>query len=95
MIGTSEFGLQLRDHPRRDQWWEQGQNLYLDNLKKKAFAKSRRGAATRRCFVDNLQSPVPNHAAIYLGDQQVLHHVQGRLLAETFTGYCGRTLPAP
>ena len=84
-----EFGLQLRDYPRRDQWWEQGQNLYLDNFEKEGFRKIpveelQRGDA----LLMNLQSPVPNHAAIYLGDQQVLHHVQGRLSSrDVYGGY--------
>ena len=34
----------------------------------------------------NLVSPVPNHAAIYLGDQQILHHVQGRLSSRDLLG---------
>ena len=44
-----------------------------------------------------LQSPVPNHAAIYLGDQQILHHVQGcrvlgmfTLWQQLFEGHCLR-----
>ena len=75
-----EWGLELKDYPRRDNWWHQGQNLYLENFQKEGFHKIpieelQRGDA----LLMNLQSPVPNHAAIYLGDQQILHHVQGRL----------------
>ena len=40
----------------------------------------------------NLVSPLPNHAAIYLGDQQVLHHVQGRLSSrDVYGGYYGKS----
>ena len=35
-----------------------------------------------------LESPVPNHAGIYLGDGVVLHHVQGRLSSrDVYGGY--------
>ena len=43
----------------------------------------------------NLVSPLPNHAAIYMGDQQVLHHVQGGYLAGmSMAVTMGRALPA-
>ena len=31
-------------------------------------------------------APVPNHAAIYLGDQVMLHHLQGRLSSRDVYG---------
>ena len=34
----------------------------------------------------HLEANLPNHAAIYLGDQQVLHHVQGRLSSRDILG---------
>ena len=88
-----EWGLELRDYERRDQWWDQGENLYLDNFQKGGFYKIpveelQRGDA----LLMNLVSPVPNHAAIYLGDQQVLHHVQGRLSSrDVYGGYYGKS----
>ena len=84
-----EWGLELKNYPRRDQWWENGQNLYLDNFEKEGFhripvSELQRGDA----LLMQLSSPVPNHAAIYIGDQQVLHHVQGRLSSrDVFGGY--------
>ena len=84
-----ELGLQLRDYPRRDQWWEHGENLYLENFEKEGFrqipiAELQRGDA----LLMQLVSPVPNHAAIYLGEQLVLHHVQGRLSSrDVYGGY--------
>ena len=84
-----EFGLELRNYPRRDKWWEHGENLYLENFEKEGFrqiplADVERGDA----LLMQLVSPVPNHAAIYLGEQQVLHHVQGRLSSrDVFGGY--------
>ena len=84
-----ERGLELSNYPRRDQWWENGENLYLDNFKKEGFhpipvSELKKGDA----LLMQLSSPVPNHAAIYIGDQQVLHHVQGRLSSrDVYGGY--------
>ena len=66
-----EFGLDLYNYPRRDQWWENGENLYLENFQKEGFHRIpveelQRGDA----LLMQLASDVPNHAAIYLGDQQ-------------------------
>ena len=82
-----EWGLQLRDYDRRDQWWDHGENLYLENFEKEGFQQIpieelRRGDA----LLLQLVSPVPNHAAIYLGDQLILHHVQGRLSSRDVLG---------
>ena len=84
-----EWGLDLHNYERRDQWWENDQNLYLDNFEKEGFrripvSELQRGDA----LLMQLSSPVPNHAAIYIGDQQILHHIQGRLSSrDVFGGY--------
>lgn len=84
-----EWGLMLDDFPRRDRFWERGENLYVDNFKSQGF---------RQVSLDELQrgdgilmqlgADLPNHGAIYLGDQQILHHVQGRLSSrDVYGGY--------
>lgn len=84
-----ELGLTLADFPRRDQFWERGENLYVEGYKSQGF---------RQVPFDELQygdgilmqlsAELPNHGAIYLGDQQILHHVQGRLSSrDVYGGY--------
>jgi len=84
-----EFKLQLNDYNRRDQWWEKGENMYLDNFAKEGFNETTlEQIAYGDLFLMQLESPVPNHAGIYLGDGVVLHHVQGRLSSrDVYGGY--------
>lgn len=88
-----EWGLELRDYERRDQWWHNGENLYLENFMKEGFHKI--PIQELQCgdaLLMHIVSPVPNHAAIYLGEQQILHHVQGRLSSrDVYGGYYGKS----
>ena len=82
-----EYGITLRDYHRRDQWWHRGENMYVENFAKEGFSRVPIQQLQRGdLLLMNLQSPVPNHAAIYLGDQHILHHVQGRLSSRDLLG---------
>jgi proteasome lid subunit RPN8/RPN11 len=74
-----ELGVQLGDYQRQDDWWLHGGDLYADNFAKEGFSvvtdEPRRGDL----FLMQIRSPSMNHAGIYLGDGQMLHHLQGRL----------------
>ena len=75
-----EFNIEFFDYNRQDDWWLKGETLYLDNFAKEGMReinieKIQYGDA----FLMNIESPTPNHAAIYLGDNLILHHIQGRL----------------
>ncbi len=75
-----EFDLNLRDYNRRDEWWNKGENMYLDNFKNEGFNEIEiDDLQFGDAFLMQLESPVPNHAGIYIGENLVLHHVQGRL----------------
>ena len=82
-----EFGLQLSDYERRDLFWERGENLYVDNFHREGFRsipfeELQYGDA----LLMQLGSKLPNHAAIYIDDQQILHHIQGRLSSRDVLG---------
>ena len=71
-------GIDLPDYERQDDWWHNGQNLYLDLLPKNKFERVedvQEGDIILVC----LGSTVPNHAAIYIGNQFILHHCPNRL----------------
>ena len=82
-----EFGLELSDYDRRDKFWERGENLYVDNFHREGFHKiSFDELQYGDALLMQLNSNLPNHAAIYVGDQQILHHIQGRLSSRDVLG---------
>jgi proteasome lid subunit RPN8/RPN11 len=77
--------IELLDFERHDGWWNNGGNLYLDNFEKAGFVKCdelHEGAV----LLMQIGSNVPNHAAIYLGDDLILHHIQQRLSSRDVYG---------
>ena len=78
-------GVKLLDFARADNWWERGENLYLDNFAKAGFM-----------VVDEMQvgdvllmtvgANVPNHGAVYVGDNIIEHHLYGRLSSREVYG---------
>lgn len=82
-----ERGIELQNFERHDQWWQHGQNLYLDNFEKAGFRVIPESELIAGdCFIMQIMSPVPNHAAVYLGDNIMLHHIQGRLSTRDIWG---------
>lgn len=73
-------GIDLPNYERADDWWHNGQNLYLDLLPKNGF--ERVGAEDIQegdIILVCLGSETPNHAAVYIGNQYILHHCPDRL----------------
>ncbi len=74
-------GIEMPDFHRGDDWWRNGQNLYLDNLEatqgciRCRLSAAQPGDVLLCCF----GSSVPNHAAIYCGDSELLHHIPEQL----------------
>lgn len=72
-------GINLPDFYREDNWWQTEKNLYLDNMQQQGFYQ-----IDQQQIVDGdvilicLGSTTPNHAAIYVGHQQILHHSPNR-----------------
>lgn len=74
-------GVELPDFERRQEWWQKGENLYLENFGAAGFVDAT-GTDPQEGDVFLFQfegAPVPHHAGIYLGDDTILHHLQGRL----------------
>ncbi|MFZ9654542.1 MAG: C40 family peptidase [Limnohabitans sp.] len=87
---AQEMGLNLRNYSRSDEWWHRGENLYIQNFQAEGFRVLAEDEPLRRgdALLMQLGSPVPNHAAVYLGDDMVLHHLQRRLSSrDVYGGY--------
>ncbi|MGF2865698.1 C40 family peptidase [Salmonella enterica] len=73
-------GIDMPEFERDDDWWSKGKNLYLDNLEATGFyrvnpAEAQPGDVLICCF----GSPTANHAAIYCGNGELLHHIPDQL----------------
>ena len=76
-----EMGLRFPDYHRDAEWWNKGQDLYRDHFAECGFEQMPIGVAPEKgdSFLIQRGARVPNHAAVYLGDGKILHHVYGRL----------------
>jgi proteasome lid subunit RPN8/RPN11 len=75
-----EMALGLPEFERADQWWKKGQNLFVENFEGCGFVRLLDAdVQVGDAFLIQMNSPVPNHVAIYVGDGTILHHVWGRL----------------
>jgi cell wall-associated NlpC family hydrolase len=88
----AERGIDLPNFDRFDEWWKRGQSLYLDNFGSAGFEAlgtvQSQDMEIGDVLLMQVASPVPNHAAIYLGDGLILHHLQGRLSSrDVYGGY--------
>lgn len=82
--------IEFECYSGEDGWWDEGESRYLDNYKEQGFVRVRGKNNFKKhdIFLIKLVSPVPNHAAVYIGDGRVLHHVHGRLSnRELYGGY--------
>ncbi|EET2602768.1 phage tail protein, partial [Escherichia coli] len=65
-------GIDMPDFEREDDWWRNGQNLYLDNMEATGFcrvslSRAQAGDILLCCF----GASVANHAAIYCGNGEL------------------------
>lgn len=83
-----ELQIELPDFHRRDDWWLRGDDLYMQNFAaagcEEASAPLRRGDI----ILMQIRADVVNHAAVYMGDGLIIHHLHGRLSSrEVYGGY--------
>lgn len=75
-----EHDFLLPQVPREDNWWNNGQDLYSDYLKKTGFTViDRSQARPGDGFLVKIESKVLNHAGILVENDQILHHLPNRL----------------
>lgn len=82
-----DLGIELPDFDRRDDWWNQGQNLYVENFAKAGFVQVD-DLRQHDVILMQILSPVANHGAVFFEDNSLLHHLHGRLSSrDVYGGY--------
>lgn len=81
MAWHKEHGVTLNDFRKPYEWWkpEHGENLYEENYLKEGFLPTNQEPKPGDMIMMQLQSGVINHAGIYVGENQLLHHAYGKL----------------
>ncbi len=76
-----ELGIDVRDFPRDQQWWDHGQDLLNPNNFKLAGFRlvEEEDAREGDVILSAIHSRVMNHCMIYVGNDCILHHLVGRL----------------
>lgn len=89
-----EVGVELLEFPRTDDWWNKGQDLYMEGFAKTGFSKVPEGQPLQYgdVILMSVRAPVANHAGVYLGERGIseapglhpvpnamIHHLYGRL----------------
>lgn len=77
---SSKLGITLSEYHRDDEWWEKGQDLYLDNYEAEGFYEvALKDIQFGDFILMQVESNKVNHAGVYIGDGKILHHLYGRL----------------
>lgn len=75
-----ERGITLPDCERPAVWFEIGVSILTDNFKDFGFVEIQQDEmAPGDCILMRVGATVPNHCAVYVGDNVILHHVKDRL----------------
>lgn len=83
-----ELGIELPDYEREVNWWEKDYDLYADNFEAAGFVPAKGEMQVGDIILMQLRAKKMNHAAVYLGDGLILHHVQDRLSSrDVYGGY--------
>lgn len=76
------FGIELTNYARPDFWWNAGLDLYNEFFPREGFRPVEIARPNELKYGDAIlmaiKSPMPCHAAIYIGEGKILHHFYGR-----------------
>lgn len=84
-----EFGILLGDGPRIEFWWRSGQDLLKKGAEEQnLIVQINQEPQIGDLFLMTTEGNVPNHVAIYIGDDMILHHCHDRLSRrDVYAGY--------
>lgn len=77
-----KLDIDLPDFERKDNWWEdhKAESLYEKHFEEAGFVKVTDGTLNEHdvLLMEICSSAGPNHAAVYLGDNIMIHHMFGQ-----------------
>jgi cell wall-associated NlpC family hydrolase len=75
------LGISIPNYPREYEWWLKGGDNYTeDRFTDNGFVEvSKQSIKIHDVLLIQFRSPVPQHAAIYTGNNQILHQLPNRL----------------
>ena len=88
--GSQDCFTLLRDYYRRElgvslpevwhgyEWWQEGENLYLDHAARAGFEQVD-SLRLHDVVLMRIAARVPNHVGVYTGDGTILHHLANQL----------------
>lgn len=81
--------VQLPNYAREDNWWLKGKNLFLENFEETGFYRVPiEELQVNDAILMQMHAPVPNHCAVLVEDNKILHHVTNRLSSvDVYGGY--------
>lgn len=81
------FGIVLKDFDRKQYWWENGDNLFMDNFREAGFEEVKdMSLEVGDVLLINFSSFVVNHCAVYIGNDKVFHQTMNRLSSREIYG---------
>ena len=80
-----EYKISLNNYSVTREWWESGtENIYDDNWQSEGFVEvDLKDMKIGDIIMMRIGAQVTNHAAIYVGDNLILHHLFGQLSSRT------------
>ena len=75
----AERGAELPEFPRANGWWETDSSMYIDHFKEVGFVETSGDIQIGDVALMQINAPVINHAAVYIGDGLILQHLTNRL----------------
>ena len=82
-----ELGIDLPGYVRPEVWHEIGRSILLENFEEFGFRViPLSDLQPNDCLMMQVGSTVPNHCAVYVGGNQILHHLQDRLSGRDIYG---------
>ncbi len=73
-----KHGIELHNYSVDRYWWEEGENLYMDNYQKAGFVDIAGEPKEGDMIIMQVQADVPNHAGVIMNGM-LLHHLYGQL----------------